>query len=132
MRRPTDTVRDFMTAFIAAWPSSDAAALSPFFAEGASYHNGPLPPCRGRDAIICSVAQMMSIGGQVDVCVVHLVADGPIVMSERVDHWVSGERTAALHVAGVFEIHDALITSWRDYFHGDEFASQSAEADRGN
>ncbi|MHB8437843.1 MAG: limonene-1,2-epoxide hydrolase family protein [Acidimicrobiales bacterium] len=66
---------------------------------------------------------MMRLGGEVDVEMVHLLADGPIVMTERVDYWTSGDVTASLRVAGVFEVHDSLITNWRDYFDANEFAA---------
>jgi limonene-1,2-epoxide hydrolase len=124
MATPTEMVREFVKVFVAAWPMADAAGLSAFFSEDASYRNGPLEPVRGRSAIVASLAQMMTIGGEVDVDMVHLVADGPIVMTERVDYWRSGGASASLLVAGVFEVRDEVIVAWRDYFDGDEFLSQ--------
>jgi hypothetical protein len=35
-------VRDFMAAFMVAWPTGDAAPLGRFFSEDAEYCNGPL------------------------------------------------------------------------------------------
>jgi limonene-1,2-epoxide hydrolase len=43
-------------------------------------------------------------------------------MTERVDYWRSGEKTVGLRIAGVFEVHDGIITAWRDYFDSSEFA----------
>jgi limonene-1,2-epoxide hydrolase len=117
-------VRDFMAASIPAWSSGDATALARFFSEDAEYRNGPLPPVRGRDAIITSLAEMMSMGGEVDVDLVHMAVDGPVVMTERVDYVKFGEKTAGLRIAGVFEVHDGIITAWRDYFDATEFRSQ--------
>jgi limonene-1,2-epoxide hydrolase len=113
-----------MAASISAWSSGDAITLAPFFSEDAEYRNGPLPPVRGRDLIVTSLSEMMSIGGEVDVDLVHMVVDGPVVMTERVDYVKFGEKTAGLRIAGVFEVHNGVITAWRDYFDATEFSSQ--------
>jgi limonene-1,2-epoxide hydrolase len=113
-----EVVRDFM----AVWPTGDATPLARYFSD--EYQNGPLKPVKGRVAIVASLAAMMGMGGEVDADIRNLVADGPVVMTERVDHWRSGEKTAGLRIAGVFEVHDAVITAWRDYFDSNEFASQ--------
>jgi limonene-1,2-epoxide hydrolase len=130
MRTPAETVREFVAAFIGAWPRADAAALATFFSDEASYHNGPLDPVVGRDAIVATLASMMQLGGDVAVDVVHMVAQGPIVMTERVDYWKAAgqEQWATLRVAGVFDVHDGVITAWRDYFNLDEFMAQAAAA----
>ena len=117
-------VRDFMAASISVWSSGDATTLAAFFSEDAEYRNGPLPLVRGRDLIVTSLTEMMSIGGEVDVDLVQMVVDGPVVMTERVDYVKFGEKTAGLRIAGVFEVHNGVITAWRDYFDATEFSSQ--------
>jgi limonene-1,2-epoxide hydrolase len=124
MGAPTETVHEFMAAFKAVWPTADATVLSRFFSEDATYRNGPLEAVRGRSAVVGSLTRMMTIGGEVDVDIVSMVADGPIVMTERIDYWRSDESAASLRVAGVFEVRNGVITAWRDYFDGDEFTSQ--------
>jgi limonene-1,2-epoxide hydrolase len=66
------------------------------------------------------------MGGEVNVDLRHIVVDGPVVMTERVDHVTLGEKTASLLIAGVFEVHDGVITAWRDYFDATEFGLQSS------
>ena len=123
-----EVVRDFMAAFSAAWPTGDAATLSRFFSEDAEYCNGPLEPIHGREAIVADLARMMSLGGEVDADIRHLLSDGAVVMTERVDYVRLGARKAGLRIAGVFEIHDGVITGWRDYFDSTQFGEQlSAE-----
>jgi limonene-1,2-epoxide hydrolase len=117
-------VRDFMAACKAAWPTGNATTLARFFSDEAEYRNGPLNPVKGRAAIAASLAAMMGMGGEVDADIRHLVADGPVVVTERVDYWKSGEKMACLRIAGVFEVHDGVITAWRDYFDANEFTSQ--------
>ena len=67
---------------------------------------------------------MMAMGGEVDADIIHMVADGPIVMTERIDYVKLSGKTASLRIAGVFEVHDGVITAWRDYFDSSEFGSQ--------
>jgi limonene-1,2-epoxide hydrolase len=121
---PTETVQAFMAAFIAAWPHRDAADLEPFFSEDAVYHNMPMEPVEGRDAILAMFAEFMTMGGQVGVDIVHLVADGAIVMTERVDHLTGPDQTISLPLMGITEVHDGVITAWRDYFDLNQLAPQ--------
>ena len=119
-----EVVRDFMAAFMAAWPMGDAAALGGFFSQDAEYRNGPVKPAYGRDAIVADLARMMTLGGEVEVDIRHLLSNGEVVMTERVDYVKLGGRTAGLRIAGVFEVHDGSITGWRDYFDPNEFGAQ--------
>ena len=91
-----------MAAFMTAWPTRDAATLSRFFSEDAEYCNGPLEPVQGREAIVADLARMMSLGGEVGIDIRHLLSDGSVVMTERVDYVRLGGRTAGLRIAGVF------------------------------
>jgi limonene-1,2-epoxide hydrolase len=53
-----------------------------------------------------------------------VLADGEIVMTERVDHFIGTEQTISSPVMGAFEVHDGAITAWRDYFDLNQFTSQ--------
>jgi limonene-1,2-epoxide hydrolase len=127
MSTPTRTVQEFMEAFVAAWPERDAAKVASFFSKNAVYHNGPMEAVRGRDAIEVTLAGFMSMGGRVDVDIIHIVAEGAIVMTERVDHVIGTEKTKSLPIMGVFEVHDSAITAWRDYFDPSQFTSQTSD-----
>ena len=118
------TVIAFQAAAKAAWPTGDAAILARFFDDEAEYRNGPLEPVRGREAITASLTQQMGLGGEVDADIINIISDGSIVMTERVDYWKSDDKTIPLRIMGVFEVHDGVITAWRDYFDGNEFMSQ--------
>jgi limonene-1,2-epoxide hydrolase len=124
MSGPVETVWAFVAAFIAAWPDGDAATVASFFSEDAVYVNGPMEPVKGREAIQATMAAFMGMGGQAGVDIVHIVADGPIVMTERVDHSTQGAKTISLPVMGIFEVQDGVITAWRDYFDLNQFTSQ--------
>ena len=126
MSTPAETVREFMAASIAAWPEGDAAKLASFFSEDAVDHNIPMEPIKGRGAIQSALAEFMGMGSQVAVDIVHIVADGAIVMIERVDYFIGPEKTISLPIMGIFEVHDGVITVWRDYFDLNQFTSQIA------
>ncbi|MGH3543324.1 MAG: SgcJ/EcaC family oxidoreductase [Mycobacterium sp.] len=124
MATPKETVQDFMVAFISAWANRDAAQVASFFSEDAVYHNVPMDPVRGRAAIEATVGEFMTMGGQVRVDIGHIVAEGHVVMVERVDYFVGSEQTIVLPIAGVFEVHEGKITAWRDYFDPAQLAGQ--------
>ena len=125
MPTSVETVQAFIVAFTKAWPTADPTPLGSFFDEDATYHNIPLEPVTGRSAIIATFAQFMSMGGQVDVEIIHMVAEGPIVMIERVDHITKDDgTTVSLPMMGVIEVHDGFITAWRDYFDLEMYLKQ--------
>ncbi|HUW01290.1 MAG TPA: limonene-1,2-epoxide hydrolase family protein [Acidimicrobiales bacterium] len=126
MTSPTDTV----TQFCAAWPALDIDALVGFFADDAVYHNIPVDPVVGREAIELTIAGFTTGVQTVEFEIVHLVADGPVVLTERIDRftWPSGD-VAELPVMGTFEVHDGKITQWRDYFDMQQFMSQLPASD---
>jgi limonene-1,2-epoxide hydrolase len=124
MRTPVETVTAFVAAFVDAWPRRDAEVLVSFFAEDAVYENGPLEPVHGRSAICATLREFMAMGGDVDVDMRHMVAEGSIVMTERVDFFAAGGRRISLPVMGIFEVRDGVICAWRDYFDLNQFSSQ--------
>jgi limonene-1,2-epoxide hydrolase len=65
----------------------------------------------------------------VRVDISHIIAAGPVVMVERVDHFVGSERTIELPVVGVFEVQGGKITAWRDYFDSAQLAGQSTKSE---
>jgi limonene-1,2-epoxide hydrolase len=113
---PESVVREFIDGFVEAWPSANAARVASFFSADATYRNGPLEEVRGRSEIQAAFAALMAMGGRVAVELRHLLADGPIVMTERVDHLFGVDRTLSLPVMGICEVRDGLISAWRDYF----------------
>ncbi len=121
MTTPAETV----TEFCAAWPDLDLDTLVAFFSDDAVYHNIPVEPVVGREAIRSTLEGFTAGVQTVEFEVVHAVADGPIVLTERIDRfiWPTGH-VLVLPVMGTFEVHDGLITQWRDYFDMTQFMSQ--------
>lgn len=114
MRTPTQIV----SAFIAEWqnPNPDPAHLASYFTEDAVYHNIPASPVVGPEAIAAVfqsfLAQVSPRGWEV----LRQIADGNLVMNERIDRFAIGERIIELPVAGAFEVRGERICAWRDYF----------------
>ena len=120
MTEPLDLVR----AFCAAWSRFDLDELTGYFAEDAVYHNIPVDPVAGRDNIRATIAGFTAGVDKVEFEVSHAVADGGIVMTERVDHFHTGDKVISLPVMGVFEVVEDKIAAWRDYFDLHQFMSQ--------
>ena len=111
-------------SFCDAWATGDLDALMAFFAEDAEYHNIPVDPVRGADAIRATIAGFTTGVESVIFEVVHIAAAGNVVLTERVDVFTFPNGTVRLPVSGTFEVHDGRITAWRDYFDMNQFMSQ--------
>ena len=121
-RTPLEVVSDFCDSVA----KGDVDALVDFFSDDAVYHNIPLEPIVGRDAIRETLTGFIATLGQLSFDTLHVLADGSIVATERVDHFVTEDRDIALPVAGFFEVRDGKIVAWRDYFDMAQFTNQMA------
>jgi len=125
MQSPIEVVR----SFCAAWSENRAAhELAAFFADDAVYHNIPLNPVAGRDAIETTIETLIRPGRpgieSIDFQVINIAANGPVVMTERVDVFTLPDRSFELPVMGTFEISDGKIKAWRDYFDINQFTTR--------
>jgi limonene-1,2-epoxide hydrolase len=102
--------------FCAAWSRLDPDELTSWFTEDAVYHNMPMEPLKGREAIRAFLVGFLAAvtGGEFEFK--NVVADGDIVMTERVDHFELNGKRAGFPVMGIFELRDGKIAAWRDYF----------------
>jgi limonene-1,2-epoxide hydrolase len=104
-----------VTDFLAAWPRKNVDELMSYFAPDAVYHNIPVPPVEGADAIR-KVFEAFVASFSVVLDVVNIASKGDLVFTERVDRFVSKGKKFDLPVNGVFELRDGKIVSFRDYF----------------
>jgi limonene-1,2-epoxide hydrolase len=125
MESPIEVVR----RFCAAW-SDDMATddLATFFTDDAVYHNIPMEPVIGRTAIANTFATLIRPGApgveSIELRLINIAADGPVVMTERVDVFKVPDKSFELPVMGTFEVSDEKINAWRDYFDLNQFTSQ--------
>ena len=120
----SDTPADLVRRFCDAWAVGDYEALLGYFTDDAVYHNIPLDPVQGVDAIRATIAGFTGGVDKIEFRVRHLVAEGDVVLTERVDVFVGGGRSIELPVMGTFEVKDGKIAAWRDYFDMNQFMSQ--------
>jgi limonene-1,2-epoxide hydrolase len=125
MESPIDVVR----RFCAGWSDNiGTAELAAFFTDDAVYHNIPLAPVTGREAIANTIDSFIRPGPpgieSIGFRVLNIAANGPVVMTERVDIFTLSGRTFELPVMGTFEISDGKINAWRDYFDMNQFTSR--------
>jgi len=124
MESPIEVVRRFCLAWSEDMRADDLAA---FFADDAVYHNIPLAPIRGREAIANNFATFIRPGPPcvegLDLRIIHIAADGPVVMTERVDVFRLPGKSFEVPVMGTFEVSGGKIKAWRDYFDMNQFTS---------
>jgi limonene-1,2-epoxide hydrolase len=108
---------DVVTEFCKKWLTADPDELAAYFTEDAVYHNIPMEPVQGREAIKQFIAGFTAGFDGIDFQVHRQVSDGSVVMNERTDvmHRKDGGEIP-LPVTGVFEVVDGRIAAWRDYF----------------
>ncbi len=116
---------DLITAFVKEFDveQPDVAKLIAYFTDDAVYHNIPMAPSEGKAAIekaLAGISQMTSKGWEVT----HQVANGNVVMNERIDRFEVGGKAIAIPVCGIFEVEDGKIAKWRDYFDAAMFQKQ--------
>ncbi|MBA2326185.1 MAG: nuclear transport factor 2 family protein [Actinobacteria bacterium] len=120
MSSPTEIVRKFCDA----WSANDLDALMAFFTDDALYHNIPVDPITGVDAIRTTIAGFTQGVDKIEFRVDNIAADGDVVLTERVDVFHLPGNTIELPVMGTFEVTDGKIVAWRDYFDMQQFMSQ--------
>ena len=102
------------------WPSLSREQFGELLAADCDYRNIPRPGDRhiGPDAAHKMVGGM-SASWDIRCDVIHIVANGAAVLTERLEHFKhrKGEKPdVELPVMGAFELKDGKITGWRDYF----------------
>ena len=112
MADPEVIVREFCDA----WSRSDLDEIMSYFAADAVYHNIPMDPVVGTDAIRTFNEGFTAMVDRIEFEITHLAVNGNDVLTERVDTFVRPAGAIGLPVMGTFELTDGKITAWRDYF----------------
>jgi limonene-1,2-epoxide hydrolase len=122
------TNTEIVNRFIAAWEALDVETIMATFAEGATYHNIPMPPMKGHAQIRRFIEPFLANAESAAFEILHSAEnDSGTVMNERVDTFVlkNGQKLV-IQVVGIFEMAGGKITKWRDYFDMKAFEAQSA------
>ena len=103
---------------------ADCDEFASYFTEDAVWWNAPWEPVKGREAIRETLRRgaqsMMALPWEVR----YIVADGEVVMTERVDHFRVGESAIRVPCMGIFELREGKIAAWRDYWDLGQFERQ--------
>lgn len=110
---PTAIVRQFMTAM----EPLDYDAAVKLVSGNCEYTNPPpIGTVHGPEAIRAVLEPFFAPTLENEFRILRESANGPIVMLERLDRHRLADKWVELPVTGIFEVHDGLITYWRDYF----------------
>lgn len=102
--------------FVESWSNLDPENLADYFTEDGIYHNIPSAAVQGRDNIQQFISGFIRPWESTDWEIVSLLADGNIVMVERLDKTVVAGSPVNLPCFGYFELENGKIKVWRDYF----------------
>ena len=105
-------VADFCQAFT----RKNIDEIMGYFTDDAVYHNMPMEPARGKDAIRATINSFLPGSDRIEFKILHTASNNNIVFNERMDMFDMGEKRVEVPVAGMFEVRGGKITLWRDYF----------------
>lgn len=112
--------------FISHWEERDLDSIVGQVAEYIFYHNIPMEPVRGRNALKEFIAPLLA-GAEKIEWQIHQIAEtsGGAVLTERTDtFFMKTGDNICVRVMGVFEFNTVgEISQWRDYFDLAEFRS---------
>lgn len=120
------TPDQIVTAFCEAVTKKDVDRAMSLLADDVFYHNIPLEPVKGKAAVGQAVAGFLQLLGAIEIETLHQAANGNVVLNERMDYFYPpGKGRVGLPVAGIFEVRDGKIVSWRDYFDVKQFVERT-------
>jgi limonene-1,2-epoxide hydrolase len=103
-------------AFIAAWSRLNADEIVSYFTEDGIYHNMPMQPVAGREALRKFIGAFLQGWTETKWDVLTIVSKGNVVVAERLDRTLAAGKKIDLPCCGVFEMSNGKIKVWRDYF----------------
>ena len=120
--------QQIMRDFMAVVNSNNIDRIMEFFAPDCFFHNVPLEPAKGTEAIREVLMSVLSISTEVEWTVHNIAetAEGH-VMTERTDAFAMNGIWVRLLVMGIFELENGKITSWRDYFDANQMVQMMTE-----
>jgi limonene-1,2-epoxide hydrolase len=120
-----DLIRRFCDEFA---KGSSVDEIVAYFTDDAVYHNIPVEPAVGPEAIKAVFSMFTTGVERMEFKIRNIVGEGDVVLTERVDVFVLPNVTIELPVMGTFEVRDGKIAKWRDYFDLNQYMSQLAAA----
>jgi limonene-1,2-epoxide hydrolase len=110
------TNAEIVREFVGSWSRLDPAELASYFTDDGVYHNMPIDPIAGREAVQAFIAGFSDSWTETQWEILNLVESGDLVFCERVDRTRTTAGDVDLPCVGVFEMQGGKIRVWRDYF----------------
>lgn len=116
---------DIVAKFLEAWSRNQLDELMSYFGADAVYHNIPVDPVVGVEAIRAVIQGFAGMASEIEWVTRSIAenADG-VVLTERLDRFKMGDKWVELPVMGAFELREGKIAAWRDYFDMAQFQRQ--------
>ena len=118
---PLNVVKQFMKLME---PLDYDAALKLVSSKVEYINPPPIGTVHGHSGVRAVLEPFFSPMKENEFKVLRAAVDGPVVVLERLDRHLLGDKWIELPVTGVYEVHDGLITYWRDYFDYATIAAQ--------
>jgi len=116
MERIVASNEEVIREFLKVWSTLDVEKITTFFTDDGTYHNMPVGPVSGRDNLRDFITNFTKDWTETVWDVKNVIADGDIVVAERVDKTKMGHKAVDLPCLGIFEMENGRIKVWRDYF----------------
>jgi limonene-1,2-epoxide hydrolase len=103
---------------VAASTSPDADKLKRFFADDCAFRLRPTDtiPTRGFDVVDAAIKRGTANGQKIHHELLDRFAKGPVVVMEKLNQFITPEKTRTSHVVAVFLLKDGKIMEWTEYF----------------
>ncbi|WP_397422127.1 limonene-1,2-epoxide hydrolase family protein [Phenylobacterium sp.] len=118
---PIETVRQFMKLME---PLNYDEALKLVSADCEYVNPPPIGTVRGPAGIRAVLEPFFGPTTENEFRVLRSAGSGPVVLLERLDRHLFGDKWVELPVTGAYEVHNGVITYWRDYFDYATIAGQ--------
>ena len=80
-----------------------------------------MEPVQGKEQVKHFIAAFIQPWTSTTWDLLSIVSEGDLVMAERVDRTLAGEKSVDLLCVGVFQMEEGKIKSWRDYFDSNTY-----------
>ena len=108
---------EIVKAFLAAFAKMDFDTALQYVSDDCEYENPPpLGKVHGPAGVRGVLEPFFAPTLENEFVLIRVVADGPVVFTERLDRHRLEKGWVELPVAGAMEVHGGRITMWRDYF----------------
>jgi limonene-1,2-epoxide hydrolase len=113
-------VRDMVAAWdlTAASNPPDVSRLSPYFSDDCAFRLRPtdLTATRGMATVEAALQRGTANGQKVRHELLENFAKGPVVVMEKLNQFITPEKTRTSHVVAVFLLKEGKIVEWTEYF----------------